>query len=127
MHKTEKILIIDEQKWSRDFLKTFLEKKGYITCSVPNFDKGKKLMENQCFDLVIINIDNIAFNLSEIIYQIKKSNPGIIAYALTSNYDKEIANEAMSKGINGFFSKPFNANTIEWQIFGHLDDKKRLK
>jgi DNA-binding NtrC family response regulator len=107
MAKEEKVLVIDDELFSREFFQKILEKTDCEVKTAPNGSEGLIALKKTFFDLVILDIRLPDADGIEILRQIKEMNrltPVIMvtAYGTVGN-----AVQAMKLGAFDFLMKPF--------------------
>ncbi|HSB06703.1 MAG TPA: sigma-54 dependent transcriptional regulator [Thermodesulfobacteriota bacterium] len=107
MPKEEKILVIDDEKFSRDYFQKILEKSDFTAKTVSNGSEGLNSMKESSFELVILDIRLPDTNGIEILRQIKEMNPLTPVIMVTAYGTVENAVRAMKLGAFDFLMKPF--------------------
>ncbi|MEE9542427.1 MAG: sigma-54 dependent transcriptional regulator [Thermodesulfobacteriota bacterium] len=122
----EKILIVDDEKSMRDFLKIMLAKEGY---DVKTFSRGEaaiKHFKENAVDLVISDIKMPGMNGVELLKELKAINEDIPVLMITAYASVDTAIDAMKSGAYDYFTKPFNNEEIKVHITRALE-KRRLQ
>lgn len=122
----EKILIVDDEKSMRDFLKIMLVKEGY---DVKVFSRGEaavKYFKDNAIDLVISDIKMPGMDGVELLKELKALNEDIPVLMITAYASVDTAIDAMKSGAYDYFTKPFNNEEIKININRALE-KRRLQ
>lgn len=107
------ILVIDDERSMRDFLKILLTKEGHRVATAANGLKGLEyLQENQC-DLVISDIRMPGMGGLELLAAVKESSPDLPVIMITAFASPNDAVQAMKYGAFDYISKPFNVDEIK--------------
>ena len=121
-----KILIIDDNKDITKMFYKYMTIKGH-SCSVANDGRsGLNLIENQAFDVVILDIAMPEFSGNDIIDALCKSgkikNQNIITLTASSiNYDDE--STLKSKGVHSCLKKPIDPDIL----LAHMQQFEKIK
>ena len=109
----EKILIVDDSKTSRKFLKNMLTGAGYevVAEAVDGIDGVEKYKEYKpdvvTMDITMPNLDGI-----DAVTQIMRIDPDANIIMVTAAGQKNNVVEAIKRGAVDFVQKPFEAETI---------------
>ena len=138
MSPEDKILVIDDEVFSREYFQKILEKLGPQVKTASTASEGLKAFQESPYALVILDIRLPDGNGIEILKQIKESNPLTPIIVITAYGTVENAVRAMKLGAFDFLLKPFEGTekvliTIKNAIYqGRLERenlslKNRLK
>jgi len=106
-----KILIIEDEKAISDLIRIELEMQGY-KCEIANDgEKGVTLLENNIYDLVLLDIMLPKFDGYEILEYIKQTSkiPTIFITAKEKTQDKI---KELTEGADDYLSKPFEIGEL---------------
>lgn len=119
------ILIVEDNKFNQILLQKVLQKMGYIPSLVDNGAKAVKIVQEQTFDLIFMDLnmpemDGIA--ATKIIRQelVLDKQPAIVA--LTANAQAETKDLCLSIGMQCFITKPFKSEDIKGIIQSMADN-----
>jgi len=123
-NKLANILIIDDEKEIRLYLKDLLIENNFFVFTAENGMKGFEIIENEKIDIVLADIvmpkiDGIALTRS-----IKEMNLDIPVILMTAYSSIEYAVESMKAGAADFISKPFKINYALFIIKKVLETKR---
>ncbi len=107
------ILIVDDERSMRDFLKILLTKEGYKVEVAANGATAITLLNEQLFDLVITDIKMDGMDGLELLNSIKEEWPGLPVVMITAFASPDDAVFAMKNGAFDYISKPFNVDEIK--------------
>ncbi|MBM4306166.1 MAG: sigma-54-dependent Fis family transcriptional regulator [Deltaproteobacteria bacterium] len=107
MSKEEKILIIDDELFSREFFQKILEKTDSEVKTAPNGSEGLIAFKKTSYDLVILDIRLPDADGIEILRQIKEINRLTPVIMVTAYGTVDNAVQAMKLGAFDFLMKPF--------------------
>ena len=125
MKSAPKIMVVDDEKYTRVFFEKILDDRGYKTTLLQNGKEAIKRCEKESFDLVLLDLKMPGLSGEETLKRLRaleKSPPVIIitAYGDKSNYDK-----MLRIGASDFFTKPFiDIDAILSKINGIISNKE---
>ena len=120
-----KILILEDDKYLNEIIKSYLLSKGYIVTNVFDAEEAKSAIYKQIFDLYILDIMVPKGNGIDILNNIRDmtDNPVLIITALDSE-NTEI--KAFEKGTDDYVRKPFSPNKLLIRIEAILRRANKL-
>ncbi len=107
------ILVVDDERSMRDFLKILLSKEGYDVETAAGGDEALQLLKKQTFQLVISDIKMDGMSGLELLNAIKEQNPALPVVMITAFASPDDAVFAMKNGAFDYISKPFNVDEIK--------------
>lgn len=115
------VLIVDDEKNTREGLRQFLESLDYDVLTAENGAEGWKIYQEEKPDIVLADkrmpeLDGIGF-----LEKIKADDPQAVVILLTAYGSVEDAVQAMKKGAFYYLTKPVNLEELEFLV------KKALK
>jgi DNA-binding NtrC family response regulator len=108
MSKAEKILVIDDELFSREYFQKILEKNNFSVKTASNGSNGLGFFKEFPYDLVILDIRLPDADGIDILKQIKEINPLAPVIIITAYGTVENAVRAMKLGAFDFLMKPFD-------------------
>lgn len=111
-----RLLIVEDEDTLRFSLNKSLTKNGYEVEEAACGNDAFQLMENQDFDLVLLDIRLPEMNGLEILEKIKLSHPQLPIIMMTAYGDVEVAVRAMKLGAYDYINKPFMLDEIRLVI-----------
>ncbi|MCL1992823.1 MAG: sigma-54 dependent transcriptional regulator [Spirochaetes bacterium] len=107
-----KILVVDDEKNSRDGLAASLSMDGYdVLCAIDGKDGWKRFCEEH-IDLVITDLRMPGLSGEELMRRITAQSPGLPVIILTGHGTIENAVAGMRDGAWDFFTKPVNLDRL---------------
>ncbi len=111
-----RVLIADSEKAIRDLLFTRLEEIGFHCYTAIDGDETLKLIKEDNFDLLIVNVNLQKRSGSEILEKISTISPKTLTIVITDHATVETAIDALRKGAVDYFVKPFDIETFLLRI-----------
>jgi len=110
------ILGIDDNEDILKLLDTIISSKGHDFTQLGNGKEGVKLIEEQNFDAVLLDLAMPEFSGMDVIESLKKSNKlkdqKIILFTASSATDKEIRELVENEGVSSCIRKPVDIKTL---------------
>lgn len=127
----EKILVIDDNETLRYTLSDLLGESGFECRTAEDGQAALREIQNDSFDLAILDMKLPGMNGMEILKRIKEINKNIPVIMITAFGDIKTAVEAMKNGAQDFIVKPFDNNSIILTIkkaleFNYLNQEVNL-
>jgi DNA-binding NtrC family response regulator len=123
----EKILLIDDDEGLIHFLGRFFQRKGYEVSAclsgIAAFDK----IENESFDLILLDYKMPDLNGIDILIKIKKSQVKTPVIIMTAYGTTELAIEAMKHGAYDYLIKPFERKELSRIVSEALVVNRQMK
>ena len=111
-----KILGIDDNEDILMLLDTVMSSNGHNFTQVGNGKEGVKLIEEQNFDAILLDLAMPEFSGIDVIESLKKSNnlkdQKIIIFTASSATDKEIGELLQNVGVSSCIRKPVDITTL---------------
>lgn len=117
-----RILIIDDDPFSRMELKRILEEDGHAVILADSADQGLALVERSSFDLVVVDIFMPGKDGLETICELRTMRPGVRILATTDGGSYRTIPEmdyleiARALGATGGFPKPFSPGEVRMRV-----------
>ena len=124
-----KILLVEDDKESAKSLSSLLQKKGYSVVSVFKGEDAFRLLQDEKFDLAIIDLilpDMQGHSLCALIRHDKKIKnlPIIVSTGLNDSFTKETSQDI---GANEFLGKPYHRDDLISAVERCLSGKANKK
>jgi DNA-binding NtrC family response regulator len=116
-----KILIIDDEIGMRETLDGVLSSDGYVVKTAKNRIEALELLNNEFFDLLLLDLKMPDCNGIELLSEIKQIDPELLVIMMTAYGTIKTAVEAVKEGAFDFITKPFELEEMRQSI------KKALK
>ena len=126
MDSKPKILIIDDEEVVLDSCTLILEGGDYTVATASDGTTGLRLVEEIQPDLVFVDLKMPGIPGIEVLENITKSNPTIVAIVITGYATVTSAVEAMKKGAYDFLPKPFTPDEFRLITKRGLERRKLM-
>jgi two-component system, NtrC family, response regulator PilR len=123
----DKILVADDEQSMREFLDIMLKKEGYKVSLASNGEEVAKMVENDLFDLVLLDIRMPKLDGISALKKIKANTPETIVIMITAYASADTAIKAMKEGAYDYITKPFKVEEIKLIIKNALEKKNLQK
>jgi two-component system, NtrC family, response regulator PilR len=123
----DKILVADDEQSMREFLDIMLKKEGYKVSLASNGEEVVKLIDNDLFDLVLLDIRMPKLDGISALKKIKAIAPETIVIMITAYASADTAIKAMKEGAYDYITKPFKIEEIKLIIKNALEKKNLQK
>jgi len=110
------ILIVDDDKNSREGLKKFLEGLDYDVSTASGGEEALVIYRREHPDLVLTDVRMPGMNGVELLEKLKAENPNGLVILLTAYGTVEDAVKAMKKGAFYYLTKPVNLEELEFLV-----------
>ncbi|MDY6069047.1 MAG: response regulator, partial [Opitutales bacterium] len=120
----DSILIVDDEKHTRDGLKAALS-IDYDVAGAANVEEAKRLLQAEKFDLVLTDLRMGTQSGMNLLEYIKNSRPKCLCIMMTAYGTIASAVEAMRKGACDFITKPIDLDTLDAIIKKALAQRKK--
>ena len=118
---TTRILIAEDEKWTRKSLSIILKKAGYKVCTANNGQEALDSINSELatphpYDLLICDIEMPKLNGFDLIDELTKQNTIIPTLAMTGYGDARTLKALLGKGFTDFILKPFDRNELKEKV-----------
>lgn len=121
--KTMKILIVEDDVFSRGAMEKILQTYNYETHSCGEVGEAIVWFEQASFDILITDLQMPGMDGLELIRRARMIHPELITILTTGLPTEEVKNKVEEEGLDGFFPKP-----IDWNgLFTFLNTVSRSK
>ncbi len=110
------LLIVDDEKNTRDGLQKFLTALDYDVLTAENADEAWKLIKEEKPELIISDIRMPGKNGVELLDRVMGENPHALFILMTAYGSVEDAVKAMKKGAFYYLTKPVNLEELEFLV-----------
>jgi putative two-component system response regulator len=124
--KKGQALIVDDELYIQEILKTTLEEAGYDCVAVGNADQALSVLSTQDFDITFTDIRMPGKQGTELLREIKTAYPEVIVIMITALDCANMAIESMRLGAYDYIIKPFNLDQVLVSA-NRAVDKRRLE
>ena len=118
-----RILIVDDEKDIRNNIKAILNDEDYLTDTAENSDEALKLIKENDFNLIILDVwlNDSALDGIELLKVIKISYKEIPVVIISGHGNIEMAVEAIKEGAHEFIEKPFSSERLILSVFRSIE------
>ena len=107
------ILVVDDERSMRDFLKILLEKDGHHVTTAESAFLALDILKQQEVDVVVSDIRMPGMTGIELLENIKEDSPELPVILITAFASPDDAVLAMKNGAFDYITKPFNVDEIK--------------
>jgi len=123
----DKILVADDEQSMREFLDIMLKKEGFKVSLASNGEEVVRLVDNDLFDLILLDIRMPKLDGISALKKIKANAPETIVIMITAYASADTAIKAMKEGAYDYITKPFKVEEIKLIIKNALEKKNLQK
>ncbi|MCR4611603.1 MAG: response regulator [Lachnospiraceae bacterium] len=120
------ILVVDDNPMNLNVIKGLLQATKVFVTTATSGEEAIYKVKDSHFDVVLLDHMMPGLDGVETLERIRKFAPDIPVYALTANATLG-EDFYLSKGFNGYLTKPVDTDTLEKTIMKHLDEAKMIK
>ncbi len=120
------VLVVDDEVYIQEILKSTLEDAGFECVTVGEADGALSALASRSFDIALIDIRMPGKQGTELLQDIKAAYPEIIVIMITAIDSAGMAIESMRLGAYDYIVKPFNLEQVLVSANRALD-KRRLE
>ncbi|MBN2564101.1 MAG: response regulator [Candidatus Eisenbacteria bacterium] len=102
----------------------FLEQKGFQIATAPGGQEAVDLLENDRFDLVLLDEMMMGMDGLETLGMIKERDPSVPVVMVTKSEEEELMNDALGRRIDDFLIKPVKPTQVFLAIKRILDGRR---
>ncbi len=107
------VLIVDDERSMRDFLKILLEKEGHKVAIAESGKRALEILDNQEVDVIVSDIRMPGMTGIELLEAVKGDHPDLPVIMITAFASPDDAVLAMKNGAFDYITKPFNVDEIK--------------
>ena len=127
----KKILVLDDDRIVLESCKRILEAEGLRVFLVSNVKEAVELLEDECFDLMIMDVKMPEQDGMYLLEKIKKkwpvdSKPELPVLVMSGYPTPDTISESLSKGARDFIEKPFTPEELIEAVQSALDTPERV-
>lgn len=122
--KSPVILVIDEQKSSRDTIRAILAPDGFAVLEAADVASGLRMLNQSSPDLILMDFNLKGKNGLELALEVQERLPHAPIVVVTEGRDSRIATQAMQRGIYGYLTRPVNAGDLRLMVRRALEDSQ---
>ena len=115
-----KILVVDDEALVRQSLEDILRLEGYDTKSVPNGDMALNMLQEEPFDMILLDLRMPGIDGIEVLEGATKISPDTKVILLTGHGSLESAIKALRQGAHDYLLKPVSSHELLSSVEGAL-------
>jgi DNA-binding response OmpR family regulator len=109
---THQVLIVDDEKTLRHFLRLTLQERGYDVTEAADGQTALTLIEQHHFDVALVDLRLTDMSGLEIVRRLRQLAPTTSVIILTAYATLDSAIEALRHGAHDYLTKPFNTSEL---------------
>lgn len=125
IEKQKYILVVDDEINVRTVFSDILKKEGYYVRGAKDGCEAMKAVDEESFDLVLVDLGMPRMNGIETLENIKKRKPQLQVIIYTEYGSITTAVEAIRKGAIDYLNEPFSPRELKLSIKKALEQKYR--
>lgn len=118
------ILVIDDEEVMRDILETVLGSEGYRVKLAATGKEGRDIAASEPIDLAIIDVMLPDGSGIDVLDELKKSDPELVAIVITAFASIETGIEAMKRGAFDYVMKPFKNDELRVVVANGMKQRR---
>jgi len=103
-----------------------LEEEGHRAQSVENGQRALALMDEESFDVVVLDLKMPGIPGMEVLRKVKARDPASIVVVITGHATIDVAVEAMREGAYDFLTKPFTPEALAAVVRRATESRRRM-
>jgi len=119
-----KILIVEDDEFSRGAMEKVLQSYGYETCSCGNGVEAISRLQEDSSDILITDLHMPGIDGFELIRKARTIHPYLPSILITGFSTEEVRSKANDEKVDGFFSKPVDWDQLHLFLGTLLRSKK---
>ena len=116
MHKHNTVLVVDDDDAHRTMLRTLIGGWGYAVSEADDGSAAIQMVQEQSYDLVLMDVRMVRVSGLEALDKIKTYNPAIPVIIMTAYSSVETAVEALKQGAHDYLTKPLDFDKLKITI-----------
>ena len=121
-----RVLIVDDEPGIRKTTRIAVETAGHSAAEAPNGLRAQKLVDEEIFDAVFLDLKLGTEDGLEILARLLKAQPGLAVVMVTAYANIATAVEAMRRGAFDFIPKPFTPDQIR-AVLAKIEKNRALE
>ena len=116
MNDTSKILVVDDDDSHRTMLRTLIGGWGYAVSEADDGSTAIQMVQEQSYDLVLMDVRMVNVSGLEALDEIKAYNPAIPVIIMTAYSSVDTAVDALKQGAHDYLTKPLDFEKLKITI-----------
>src|SRR5437016_14418521 len=121
-----RILVIDDEPDIRDSLEALLSSENYRVELAANATEGLRRLESSAYDLVLLDLMMPDKSGMQVLEEVRLRDRETPIFMITAYGSVEVAVDALKRGANDYFSKPWDNEKLLIEI-DRMISKRRLE
>jgi len=121
----KRILVVDDEANVRTVFSDVLRKENYLVKAVKSAPQALKAIDEESFDLALVDLGRPKMDGIEILENIKKRKPEIAVIIYTGHGSIPTAVAAIKREATDYLSKPFSPEELKLSIRKALEEAER--
>jgi DNA-binding NtrC family response regulator len=118
------ILVIDDEMDIREGLDTLLSLEGYSVAAAETAARGLSLLEEQPFDLLLLDVSLPDTNGIEVLKEIRRRDPVLPVILITAFGSIDMARAAFKSGAQDYITKPWSNDELLAQVAQAVEGRR---
>ncbi len=118
------ILVVDDESEIREGLELLLNTEGYTTASAETGEAGLAKLEEEPFDLVLLDVSLPDRNGLEILREIRRRDPNLSVVLITAYGSIDMARAAFKSGAQDYITKPWSNDELLIQVAQAVEGRR---
>ncbi|HEX2712730.1 MAG TPA: sigma-54 dependent transcriptional regulator [Candidatus Acidoferrales bacterium] len=118
------ILVVDDEAEIRDGLELLLRSEGYGVASVETGEAGLAMLEEQPFDLLLLDVSLPDRNGLELLREIRRRDPYLSVVLITAYGSIDMARAAFKSGAQDYITKPWSNDELLVQVAQAVEGRR---
>src|ERR1700720_1197747 len=110
------ILVVDDEAEIREGLALLLESEGYAVATAETGDAGLARLEEEPFDLLLLDVSLPDHNGIDLLQQIRERDPVLPVVLITAYGSIDMARRAFKNGARDYITKPWSNDELLAQV-----------
>ena len=111
-----KILLLEDEKMLQTSIIEYLEELGHQCVAFSDGQEASQIIQTECFDLLILDINVPSMNGLELLKHIKQDNCNTPTIFISALIDIENITEAFDLGAADYIKKPFHLKELALRV-----------
>jgi DNA-binding NtrC family response regulator len=118
------ILVVDDESEIREGLELLLNTEGYVTSSAESGEAGLMRLEEEPFDLVLLDVSLPDRNGLDILREIRRRDPNLSVVLITAYGSIDMARAAFKSGAQDYITKPWSNDELLIQVAQAVEGRR---
>ena len=124
MADKETVLVIDDEEVMREILDSLLTQEGYRVKLASTGGEGVEILGREPVDLAIVDVMLPDKSGIDVLDDLKRTDPEIVAVMITAFASVETAIEAMKRGAFDYITKPFKNDEVKVVVANGIKQRR---